>query len=73
MLIVPGDLDDPDALPDETRECPGCGNRHGRPVCPYCRMTEPEPGGGTGPEPDRTSPEGPVAPTSMNEYLGADA
>ena len=73
MLIVPGDLDDPDTLPDDTRECPGCGNRHGRTVCPYCRMTEPEPGGGTGPAADRTAPEEPVAPASENEYLGADA
>ena len=39
LLIVPGDLDDPEALPTDTHECPGCGNHHGRAVCPYCRMT----------------------------------
>jgi hypothetical protein len=82
VLIVPGDLDDPAALPDDTRECPGCGNRHGRRVCPYCRMTEPVPSGsrdadGTDSpdEPaDATSAGGPAAPSSPDtEYQGADA
>ncbi len=81
VLIVPGDLDDPAALPDDTRECPGCGNRHGRAVCPYCRMTEPvspEPHGldGThsaeGPV-DGSSPAEPAATSPDTEYLGADA
>ncbi|MGN6574298.1 MAG: hypothetical protein ACTHKG_01290 [Nocardioides sp.] len=45
FLIVPADLDDPEALAVATAECPGCGNRHHRTTCPYCRMTRP-------PEPD---------------------
>lgn len=47
LLVVPADLDDPGGSPDDAAECPGCGNRHGRDVCPYCRMVvparEPEP------------------------------
>jgi len=39
FLIVPADLDDPEALTVATAECPGCGNRHHRTTCPYCRMT----------------------------------
>lgn len=45
FLIVPADLDDPEVLAVATHECPGCGNRHHRTTCPYCRMTrttEPE-------------------------------
>jgi hypothetical protein len=41
LLVVPADLDDPDATAAEATECPGCGNRHGRSVCPYCRMVVP--------------------------------
>jgi hypothetical protein len=41
FLIVPADLDDPEALAVATAECPGCGNRHHRATCPYCRMTRP--------------------------------
>jgi hypothetical protein len=39
FLIVPADLDDPEVLAVATAECPGCGNRHHRTTCPYCRMT----------------------------------
>lgn len=38
VLVVPGDLDDAHAVPAGTQECPGCGNRHARSVCPWCRM-----------------------------------
>ncbi len=41
FLVVPADLDDPEALDVATAECPGCGNRHHRTTCPYCRMTRP--------------------------------
>jgi hypothetical protein len=48
FLIVPADLDDPEVLAVSTAECPGCGNRHHRTTCPYCRMTRPpEPDAGT--------------------------
>ncbi len=39
LLIVPADLDDPGVVEVSTAECPGCGNRHHRTTCPYCRMT----------------------------------
>jgi hypothetical protein len=80
VVIVPGDLDDPDSLPDDTRECPACGNRHARSVCPYCRMTEP-----AEPEPGSTEsePSGSAHPadtataetttTPDTSYQGADA
>jgi hypothetical protein len=38
VLVVPTDLDDADAVPSGARECPACGNRHAREVCPWCRM-----------------------------------
>lgn len=41
LLVVPADLDDPGTVPTEAAECLGCGNRHARPVCPYCRMLTP--------------------------------
>ena len=41
LLVVPADLDDPEALAVATAQCPGCGNRHHRTTCPYCRMTRP--------------------------------
>lgn len=41
LLVVPPDLDDPDGSAAEATECPGCGNRHGRAVCPYCHMVAP--------------------------------
>lgn len=43
LIVVPADLDDPDGASAEATECPGCGNRHGRRVCPYCRMVAPTP------------------------------
>lgn len=41
LLVLPADLDDPRGTWDEVAECLGCGNRHGRDVCPYCRMVPP--------------------------------
>jgi hypothetical protein len=81
VLIVPGDLDDPAALPDDTRECPGCGNRHARLVCPYCRMTEPapsEPAAPDGSDSSAAAADDPPSgehdtPSPDPEFLGADA
>lgn len=54
VLVVPADLDDADTVPSGTRECPGCGNRHARPVCPWCRMalSDPAPGHRTQADPE---------------------
>jgi hypothetical protein len=60
FLIVPADLDDPEVLAVATAECPGCGNRHHRTTCPYCRMTRP-------PEPDAD------AAGADNDLQGASA
>lgn len=75
VVIVPGDLDDPDSLPDETRECPACGNRHARAVCPYCRMTEPTESEPAETEPAESEPTAPAPanPASDSSYQGADA
>ena len=40
VLVVPADLDDAHAVPAGTRECPACGSRHARRVCPWCRMAD---------------------------------
>jgi hypothetical protein len=52
FLIVPRDLDDEDAVPADARECPGCGNLHGRGICPYCRMVAAAPSLDTAPTED---------------------
>lgn len=70
FLVVPHDLDDADlqaALTADTRECPGCGNRHGRAVCPYCRMAAPDPSAADG------SAGTANAPDPTEDLQGADA
>jgi hypothetical protein len=60
FLIVPADLDDPEALDVATAECPGCGHRHHRTTCPYCRMTRPpeaEAAAVPDPDDDRADPD----------------
>ena len=75
LLAVPRDVDDAvlqEQLTSESRECPACGNRHGREVCPYCRMTMPaveDPPDPDGPD----SPDGPRPTTSLDDLQGADA
>ena len=52
VLVVPADLDDAVAVPAGTRECPACGSRHARQVCPWCRMAD---GHAPGPSEDHST------------------
>jgi len=65
VLVVPADLDDADAVPSGTRECPACGSRHARQVCPWCRMADGHP---TGPAADE-----PADDLSTHDPTGAPA
>ncbi|QNN54153.1 hypothetical protein [Nocardioides mesophilus] len=90
LVVLPGDLDeagatgsraaaDPAVAADSeaSRECPGCGRRHHRPVCPYCRMVRvaPPDAPGTRPEPDRSDPAAgiPAPENSDDDLQGAQA
>lgn len=42
FLVVPGDLDAARDSAAGACECPACGNRHARRVCPWCRMATTE-------------------------------
>lgn len=66
LVVVPHQLATV-PVPVDARECPACGNRHGRRTCPWCRMTVPDPLPGD-------APAGTGDPTLENDDLqGADA
>jgi hypothetical protein len=69
VLVVPGDLDDADTVPAGTRECPACGARHARPVCPWCRMAD----GHASPGHASPGPAGPSDDLPTHDPSGAPA